>query len=178
MNEELIKLVSENAEFVDLAFLMSSTLDNVKQKLLNDFKKQLEEIADELKKENIDVSFEIKDEYFFNEGASFFFNPKSWSQFRIGFEFESKYGYDFAYGICRKDWENPIDIELINKIKLELKDFEKEHEDWPKYKYFENEFQGWANNPNVYVSIVNKTLKENIKEKIKNLIERLKVIAL
>lgn len=175
MNEEIVNLIAENSNYIDSAFLISSTLEDVKQKLLKDFKIQLNEITEDLKRDSIEISCVI-DDNIFNAYTGFIFDPKSWSQFRIGFEFENKNGCDLSYGICRKDGEKQIDYGIIDNIKKELNDFDYGNDKWPKYKYFESEYQQWANNKNVWISIINKTLKENIKKKVKDLIERLKDI--
>lgn len=168
MQKELTDLISNNPEFIKLTFELSNSINDIKQSLILKFKAQLEEIALELKNENIEIFIE---EDLFKVYKPFGFIPKKWSECRIGFEIEED--GCFSFGVCRKDWNTSIEPRKVKQIQNVFNENYQNNENWPIYKYFEDDFQN-LNNKMFWASIASGRLKEEIKGKVNDILYKLK----
>ena len=147
--------------------------------LIEKFKIQMEEIANDLKMkcilekadevsgkqliDGIDYHFFAEDLY--NENVGFFFYPQNWKEYRIGFSNGLK---DFYYGICRQDWNIGKPIKEIQELTPKLINWNDDTNDkWPKGKYFEP--RNWDNNNDVWEEIQDGRMKTKIKEIINDI---------
>ena len=174
MNENnIIAEYIKEKNHVEIALQIFNSWPQVKLLLIEQFKKQIKEIPDEMK-EKID-RYSIDEETVFGEhGTGFYFYPKGWKMYCIGFGFETNYFHDFYFGIYNKS--SNISLEEIKKRSNQLSMMMKEEPNdiWPRSEYFETPYRDWDDNSPIWKDISdNKTMKDNIKTKIKSILSTL-----
>jgi hypothetical protein len=165
---EIIELLSKSPENIEAAFLVVNSINHVKQLLINDLKRIVEEIASE---EHLDFTFKGN----WNESwQGFNFTRKEWKYIKIGFEFQSKSFGALEYGINWKSNEKPNEIrELISKIFGG-----KRNEGWPFYTAIESPYYDWVYSSAPWIGLLNGETKKLIKSKITFITERVKDIGI
>jgi hypothetical protein len=83
--------------------------------LMKRFKGIIVEIAEELQLEYEDIPDTLG-----QSDTGFYFYKSTWKHCVIDFEFDSAWASNFFYGICRKDLQNSIPADIIQKIQKRL----------------------------------------------------------
>lgn len=161
---EIIELLAKSPENIEAAFLITNSINHLKQLLINDLKMIVEEIARE---ENLDFSFKGN----WNESwQGFNFTRKEWKYIKIGFEFQSKNFGALEYGITWKSNDKPNEIrELIRQTFGG-----KRSEGWPFYTSLESPYYDWGYSSAPWIGLTNGETKKIIKSKITFISERVK----
>ncbi len=128
------------------------------------FKAQLHFSANELK---LHVSF--SDNNLGESDSGFYFTSEDWNYCKIGFSFERGWMKDLFYGLCRKDLDIEIPLNMQVSLKNSLgKSDEEASPNWPFWKWYKKE--QWNNLVLSEISISELTIE------IKKIIEKYLII--
>ena len=133
------------------------------KRLMNDFKKQNEEIAKEL---NLEIYFSDN----LGQADSYFYFYKQEWPFGIGFGFDTTWARNFFGGICRIDLKTKLSEKTVKAIQDKLGMSQEQFENWP-YWYLFNEHRNW--NLRTFEEITNGELKRKIKIKVEEMLTKL-----
>jgi hypothetical protein len=165
---EIVELLSKSPENIEMAFLIANSINHLKQELITELQKTIEEIANE---EHLDFMFKCN----WNESwQGFNFSRREWKYIKIGFEFQNKGFGALEYGLSWKSSEKPDEIrELIRKTFGG-----KRSEGWPFYTAIESPYYDWGYSSAPWIGLINGETKKMIKSKISFITERVKDIDL
>lgn len=172
MAKDIITSIVDNKDNLTafLTLLKSDVVDGVRKELIISLKKQVEDIAEELKLEKPDFNEDLG---FVGERYMNFYLPKSpEKKYYVAFGFNGKFA-DFIYGIecIEKNQRDKYREEIEKRLGKPVK--------WPNWVWvsrFEFPFRDWNNNIEPWLAISSGAMKENIKEKLSlilSILERL-----
>ena len=166
-NEKLVDLLANKENIAAMFKIFNIRIDVLNNICNTELKKQVQEIANELRMEYACSTKDWCEQY-----SHFFFSKPEWKHFWIGFEFMSNDLKNFNYGvryISVSDKENVQDYKEIS-CKLGGK-----HNDWwASYKSFK--YQDW--NEIEFERLYDGTIKEEIKNNVIELCKELEGIDL
>ena len=169
--KEIVKQIIKTPEAVEAAFLILESQDQIKQELFAKLKKQIFDIADELKLKCL--PYNLKDEAIDDE-SEFYFCIDKWNSCCIGIGLEN---WKWYYGICKLKTADNIDEKIIQNLKHKLGLSEEQNPQpdtaWLWWKWFSNwnKSTPWKE---IMVAIANDTMKNEIREKVEELFKILK----
>ena len=170
-NQTIANHALKSPENLEVAFATANALNEIKKKLLDQFKLQIQEIADanNLLIGNLSDNLGLNDLY-----TSFSFCKEPWQFANITFSFTSKNANDFRYGISLMggEGENPVVIPepLMNAI-LQKFNKSKEKNDWWLFsEYFEGSYRNWDKQSQPWIDIQNGEMKKKIDSVMKDFI--------
>lgn len=173
MNEEIAKIISSDAEIFLSAHSVKDSLDSTYKILLDKFKKEVSEIANEL---NLEVQYDVN----FNKkhtGFDFYHTDITRDNLRIRFAFGSERTQNLVVGVAWAKNDSALKelfseeqiIKFKNITGLKLK-----HDWWPVFDFFHG-MQNW--NRDEYAKILKGDMKEIIKKKLNELLDAFREIA-
>ncbi len=161
-DKEMIKeYVRSSGENLEIAHIISRTMDDIKQELLKELKNILGKNWHDLK-----LEWNIED--LWSKYQNFSFTKDIWNGYKITFEFEGTQCRFFGYGVSKNE-ENLPDIEGIGKDdKLGAG---RRSSWWPWYRYFEPPYDDWSIHHEPWVDILNGggELVEKITKEVKRI---------
>jgi hypothetical protein len=143
----VIDLINENARNLEVSFIVSTALQDVKRQLKSKFEHQIFEIGQEL---GIEV-----------EGTKL--KPSEWSKNRITFSFESG---GILFGLTRNEPDNNKTrfSEIEDLLEIEIKERFNVSVWWPMWQFF---YSNIENNEQFWLDINNRKAKDRAKQFVK-----------
>lgn len=154
--EEIVELINKNQKNLEISFLVSNSLPEVKRKLKERFNAQMESLKKEL---NLDAK---------HESDRVWLKPKKWKYHYFSYAYEN--GHLF-YGMTqdkREGSKKKFDG-VLRYLNEEAKGSFQYSEWWPAYKYM---YKNIDNNPDFWKAIKNGKAKAEVKRFIERMIEK------
>ncbi|RZK26660.1 MAG: hypothetical protein EOO43_02115 [Flavobacterium sp.] len=165
MKDDLATIVAASYENTEAAFTIIHNLEAIREKLLNKFKEDLDEIAKELNF-NVTNDFDLTSRY-----SGVYFYRSNWNRISIAFQFQ-KYADWLIYGILIDEPESYPNEHKEKLISIKTSDM-KTSDYWPLYHDFETPYNNWYNSKEVWVAVANGTMKQEFKHRLIDLINLL-----
>jgi hypothetical protein len=178
-NQTIANYALKNSENLEVAFATSNALIEIKQRLLDQFKIQIKEIADANNLISlISPKLGLNDLY-----TSFSFYKETWEYANISFQFTSRNANDFKYGICSMGddaGDNPVIIPetLINSISKKFNKSKEKNDWWLFSEYFDSDYRNWSNQSKPWIDIQNGEIKKRIDSIVKDFIGKINDVQL
>lgn len=178
MNEqaEILKIIQLNSQNISSAISISSSIDKMKENLMNNFIEQLR-----LKSKNKPYHVETNGISPKNKCQNIQFKVDGLSDFDIRIQFEDTNYSTFFIGVATLN-ENLVNSEKYLKIARAIKSREHELQKNVILEgniwciWYDLEPTHWNNNPEVWAEIPNGNLSDNIIKQVEKLIEILKTV--
>ncbi|MCG3164574.1 MAG: hypothetical protein POELPBGB_00328 [Bacteroidia bacterium] len=173
MDKDTIELIARDGKNVEAAFAVVNSIDQVKTALMKKFVEQMKKLATE---KEIELDIEPIGEGGYdkigqsNQYSGFSFKKKNWEHYKIAFGFD-EWRSGFSYGISALNGMNGPLREVIKNKLDNGSNISDEKNPWSKY--FDEPYRNWDINSKPWEDVINEAMKNRIKEKLIEILNRL-----